>query len=342
MVEFNLRKGDISSLSTLIADSAKVLGKLGADRFEETSTEVVYFVYSVMYHTDMLRQAHHALLSLDREQRQRMKDSPDGMKYYAFLWTPDTLATLFEFDSLLVCVRSLFDRLLQALKTSVNMPVPSSMNDLRGSKAASLRSHPLMDYLLSEWSQWGERAKDYRDCLLHYWTIHEHPILDVDDERRLLVPDNPDVKSKLKFTYSKRVALVDYAQDIALRSMAMVVAMFERMLSDHISEEFGDQCEIVYWDVLPEVDSSMITADHQVDISPGLVQVTQTDSVRYLRFRRSVVRKSGQTTLTWDVPEELDPEHPHGNASLSDNLGYFTSTELPVALKKMLDEERRG
>ena len=133
------------------------------------------------------------------------------------------MATVFEFDSVLICARSMFDRLVRVLETPLSQELPQSIRDFVR-KGVPLLDRPICRELTEAWEKWGQQAADYRDCLLHFWTFHQgtYGIFSSNEKRELLIPDNPEVRSRAKFSYDKKVMLVDYALEIKRKSESLV------------------------------------------------------------------------------------------------------------------------
>ena len=269
--KYHIRKGDISAMVSLTKDSAKVLNKFGADRFEEVSIEADYFMHAVNYHTSMLDKAYKNVVQVDKL---RQKEAETTDKVIMEGWRPDVLAAVFEFDSLLVCTRALLDRLVQVLKTPINQTLPKSITDLI-KKYSQLKQNPLANLLISAWEGWGKKVTDYRDCLLHYWTFYEglNAIFNFGEGREILIPDNPEANTTNKFIYDKKISLINYAKEINNNCQILTQSLFRQIFELLLKEEFGEGVKITYWDVIPKTDNEyllLIKRKYSIELSPGL------------------------------------------------------------------------
>jgi hypothetical protein len=146
----------------------------------------------------------------------------------------------FEFDALVAAARRLYDAprelLWQAFDGRAGQMPNADVHDLVG----GLPSIPdaLRERLTTSWTQHGARARDYRDCIAHY-ADSEHGLGNVEMIRHRLgvwsararIPDNPEVRSRRKFTYAKQLDALDYSLDLTAEVTAFLTAVVEATTS---------------------------------------------------------------------------------------------------------------
>lgn len=333
LVFYNIEKGDLSALAEYSADSAKVLHKYGAHRFDSVCREVIYFMEAVEYHAVMLKEWHEKVLEVDKEKSQRLEIQGGGW----FAGTRDDVkATVFELDSILVCARSMFDRLVRVLETPVSQQLPQSINDFI-KKRKDLLGQPLCKELIEAWKGWGQRIADYRDCLLHYWTLAkgQSDFLSLTKERELLLPDEPTIRSIANFSYEKKIRIVDYSSEIKQKTKLLVESIFRQVFEFLVAEEFGDRVHYTYWEDVPLVSIKEIKGSYEIPLSPGIVEDAKGNVTR---FKRNYILQNGKEKVTETLPSEWceRAEYP---LSMESEV-YSTVTEMTIALKKIADLER--
>lgn len=284
VASYHLMRGDLSSLAAYSADSARVLGKRGADKLIYASGEVRYFLLATDYHAANLEEWLKCISETDKKAIQNASKGKDV--FYSESWRLDVMAAVFEFDAELVCVRTIFDRLVRVLETPLSSELPISIKDFVKRTDGEMRN-PLSKQLKKAWEDWGVKAKDYRDCFLHYWTFHtdlERFFSKTGRNRELIIPDNPEERSRDKFRYKKQIKLVNYARDINKRCVELTESIFEQIFERLVAEEFGNSATFTYWDEDPEVDVKQIKGAHKLLISPGLVCDASGKKIRVPRY----------------------------------------------------------
>lgn len=282
---YHLMRGDLVALAGFSAESARVLGKRGADTFLYTCGEARYFLLAIEYHTSNIEQWYNIIKEADKQMAQKMPKDKDI--YYAEPWRQDVMATVFEFDAELVCVRTLFDRLVQVLQTPLSIQLPRSIKNFI-KKTNGEVNHPLSRQLKKAWEDWGTQSADYRDCLIHYCRLH----FGLDEfftrtkSRKLLIPDNPEDRARKTFCYEKQIQLIDYAFEISKRCHQLTTSLFEQIFELLITEEFSNSAEFTYWDKFPEVDTKRIKGSYKLLVSPGLICDNEGQKIRIPRYVR--------------------------------------------------------
>jgi hypothetical protein len=166
----------------------------------------------------------------------------------------------FHLDGFLEATRASYDAMLSFLISAEVLPHSSttSMNDF--TKIARKSPHrtttdpiKITELLLQFWSDTGERAKNYRDCLTHYVTLSgptwATSVMMVGRTSgwtpHMPWPDNPDSKTHAKFTFKKRLDAIIYC--------AEVYQEFDVLLRRLVSD-----C-LVKWDAAPVEDEFTFT-----------------------------------------------------------------------------------
>lgn len=137
----------------------------------------------------------------------------------------------YEFDSLIGAARRAFD--------SMRVPLWQRFGAGRGSMPRSLASllgsslplpERLRDQLNQTWQQVGVPLTEYRDCIHHYVPVDfaaasaQMRRLPVDLwTTKILIPDNPGVRSKKQFTFTRRIDALEYSYGVANELLDLAV-----------------------------------------------------------------------------------------------------------------------
>lgn len=282
VASYHILRGDLTALAHFSEESARVLGKRGADTFLHTCGQARYFLLATDYHSQNIVQWHKIVKDTDNKMAQEEEDKNIFLSISPRL---DVMATVFEFDSVLVCVRTLFDRLIQVLQTPFSMQLPISTTDFIKRTSGEM-NHPLSQQLKKAWEDWGAKSAAYRDCMIHYSTLPTglEGFFTKTQSRKLLIPDNPEGRSRTRFSYKKQIQLVDYALEMYQRCNQLTTSLFEQIFELLITEEFGDSAEFTYWDELPKINIERISGTHKLLISPGLVCDNAGKKIRIPRY----------------------------------------------------------
>lgn len=137
----------------------------------------------------------------------------------------------YEFDALLSAGRRVYDKIAnyvwQVFEGGGDMP--RGMSDLlrRG-----LQRYPpqLAERLQKSWTEIGKQLKDYRDCTQHFASAASGVAM-VTMQRLpggvwsawARIPDNPETKSKVKFSYASRYDALTYAWEVTNEVISLAV-----------------------------------------------------------------------------------------------------------------------
>lgn len=137
----------------------------------------------------------------------------------------------YEFDSIISAARRSFD--------SMRFPLWKCFGAGRGSIPRSLASllesalalpERLRCRLNQTWQRVGIPLTEYRDCIQHYvpvdfgMVLAHMELLPVDLwSTRIFIPDNPGVRSKELFTYTRRIDALEYSYEVANELLDLTV-----------------------------------------------------------------------------------------------------------------------
>ena len=108
--------------------------------------------------------------------------------------------------------------LLVSKEEKTNLAVARSLNDAMKVKQNSHKiekygfNSEIVEIFKNYWDKSGSILKDYRDLDQHYLSIIKHTILQVDPTEKLIIllPDNPNERSRRKVSYNKQIDGIDF------------------------------------------------------------------------------------------------------------------------------------
>jgi hypothetical protein len=148
------------------------------------------------------------------------------------------LEPYYEFDALVGAVRRSYDStryLLWPRFGNARGTMPKSLSAFL--ESSSRIPETLHARLTFSWKKFGMPLKDYRDCLHHYVPVdfgmasavmRPHPLCVWTTTVR--IPDNPEVKSKKKFTFSLNRDALTYAWELADEVLSVAIAVVEAVI----------------------------------------------------------------------------------------------------------------
>lgn len=135
----------------------------------------------------------------------------------------------YELDALLSACRRAYDKIAQCVWQAFEGGgggMPDNVGDLLGRLKTC--PEPLAGRLRSSWTDVGEKLKDYRDCTQHFASTD--PGLGSVTMKRLgdgvwmtwaRIPDNPEARSKKRFTYAAGHDALTYGWDVVNEVIAL-------------------------------------------------------------------------------------------------------------------------
>ena len=151
----------------------------------------------------------------------------------------------FEFDALVTTARRLYDAPSAALWNRFNSRPTDAPHRLEP-MLARIDNMPqqVRERITTSWERHGKRARDYRDSIVH-WADTEHGFGSVDLFRHealgtwgalARIPDNPEVKSRVKFTFAQRIDALDCALDLTAELTSFARIVIEAITDDQTPE----------------------------------------------------------------------------------------------------------
>ena len=131
-----------------------------------------------------------------------------------------------DFESFLSEVSVALDMLARVISPAFVQHAPPSFTKL----CKWSHAHPLLDILRSAKARWVNRAKDYRDCFIHYTPVDTLVMVVIRYYRdgwelRAKLPTNPNVREILGFRFARRTELLRYA----IATYANLIALDRRV-----------------------------------------------------------------------------------------------------------------
>lgn len=154
----------------------------------------------------------------------------------------DQTEPYYEFDALIGAARRFYDStryLLWPRFGDERGTTPRSLSALL--KSSSKIPETLRTRLSSSWEKFGMPLTDYRDCLHHYVPVdfgiasavmRPHPLCVWTTTVR--IPDNPQVKSKKKFTFSLDRDALTYAWELADEVLDVTMVVVEAVMPRYV------------------------------------------------------------------------------------------------------------
>lgn len=181
---------------------------------------IAYDVGAALHHCENLTKAYGSIVA----KYQRIQSIPgieaseSDLANFSYQAEP-----YYELDALLSASRRVYNKIAyfvwQAFEGGGG-GMPDNMGDLIGRLKAC--PEPLATRLRSSWINIGEKLKDYRDCTQHFASM-DNGLTTVTMKRIedgvwmtwARIPDNPEVKSKKKFTYAANHDALTYGWEVA-------------------------------------------------------------------------------------------------------------------------------
>lgn len=189
---------------------------------------IAYLVGAVAYHCARLAETYAAICRQFAYFFGRTNTDSDFANYGY------QTAPYHEFDAAITAARRAYDAsryLIWQRFGGGGLFAPSSF--ARALKASAHLPDCLRSRLEKSWTEFGERITDYRDCIQHYVPIDfgfasasMEKVADTFWSVRIRIPDNPEARSKEKFTYAQGRDALSYCRQVAeelLTVMALVI-----------------------------------------------------------------------------------------------------------------------
>jgi hypothetical protein len=191
---------------------------------------LAYDLNATVYHCKQLASAYADVTSAHARIRSNpgYPDQPGGWVSFC-----DQAVPYYELDALLSAARRVYDKTAHMAWQAFGGKgggMPGNAADLL--KRRSNMPPKTRDRLRSSWDTIGAKLKDYRDCTQHFastdiglCTIN---MIRLDKDvwkARALIPDNPEVKSKKKFSYASTIDALAYGWQVTDEVVALAVEM---------------------------------------------------------------------------------------------------------------------
>ncbi|MCL4561029.1 MAG: hypothetical protein M1281_10480 [Chloroflexi bacterium] len=186
-----------------------------------------YIADALHYHVMALHSQYEIILN--KNMRFSFIASKENINSYTFM---DQASPYYEFDALLAVARRAYDTcrylLWNAFKPGKDYgTVPRSFE--RTIPLCSNLDPLIRKDLQSSWDKWGSRLTSYRDCIMHYCPVdfgmsnvflhQEFPnVWTV----RAPIPDNPNARSKDKFTYKDKIDALSFGWNLACEILCVL------------------------------------------------------------------------------------------------------------------------
>jgi hypothetical protein len=144
-----------------------------------------------------------------------------------------------DFESFLSEVSVSLDMLARVVSPAFAQQSPPSFNKLCKWSIA----HPILDLLRTAKAGWVNRAKDYRDCFIHYTPVDTLLMVVIRYystgwQLRAKLPTNPNSREILNFRFAKRTELLRYAISTYANLVALDRRVAKLIWSLHRAGEF--------------------------------------------------------------------------------------------------------
>jgi len=200
----------VSALSAAATANVAILFKTFA---------LAYDAGAVLYHCRNLAKAYSAVVARFEQIRQIAGYPASESEFVQFGYQPEPY---YELDALLSASRRVYDKIAHCVWEAFEGGggMPNNIADV----LLRLRSCPLplAERLRNSWTCFGERLKDFRDCTQHFASTDlgfgNITMKRLDGEiwaAWARIPDNPEVKSKKKFTYTLGHDALTYGWEVS-------------------------------------------------------------------------------------------------------------------------------
>lgn len=131
-------------------------------------------------------------------------------------WSPSLIDLFSKFSPILSLIRIMQNLSLKLISKKLKISLPTSMNDLikKGREKYQLPVN-IWRIIRRYWTKSGKFVKNYRDVDQHHIALITHSFLEIKPREKILVilPDNPEIKVPLKFTYNKEIDAVRFLEN---------------------------------------------------------------------------------------------------------------------------------
>lgn len=128
-------------------------------------------------------------------------------------WSPSLIDLFSKFSPILSIIRIMQNLSLKLISKKMKISLPASMNNLikNGREKYELPVN-IWRIVKRYWSKSGKLVKDYRDIDQHHLALITHSFLEIKPNEKILVllPDNPEIKNPLEFTYNKEIDAIRF------------------------------------------------------------------------------------------------------------------------------------
>jgi hypothetical protein len=203
-----------------------------------TAEKVTYILKAVSYHCQRLAETY----SLIRRDFTAIPWPPRDRKADSVLFSAN-YSPWFEFDALVTAVRRAYD--------STSSILWSTFGDNVNCPASFYKTYPechqlpsgLRTRLETSWEKYGKKITFYRNNVQHYATmdfgmgsVKMMPLNDRLWGMKVLLPDNPEVRSRDKLLYKEGVDALAYGWEIACEVLDVTSSIVVAVDSQHASE----------------------------------------------------------------------------------------------------------
>jgi len=214
-----------------------LIGKKGLS--VEQFHDLVYVLGALEYHCKRLAYSYCDIALRFANSKGRFEGEETGQTFAPM----HTCEPLYEFDALITVAIRCYE-MIRIVLWSVFFKkegCPRSFEKfLAVCKRSNLLPKLLIDRLNESWGNYGAKAKEYRDCIQHYYTLTKTgwllPIMNHLGDNlwavSIILPDNPKAYSHKKFSSEKQIDALSYAWNITDE-----ITTVYRKIADCISDE---------------------------------------------------------------------------------------------------------
>jgi hypothetical protein len=129
----------------------------------------------------------------------------------------------YEFDACVTAARRIYDVLRFPIWTYFNSsPIGCPKRLHLATERADRLPTELRKYVEQSWSEWGQKARDYRNSIQHFVPV-EFGMSTASMTKlecgawsvRLFIPDNPHAQSRQNFSFTEKVDALEYSRNLA-------------------------------------------------------------------------------------------------------------------------------
>lgn len=146
---------------------------------------------------------------------QKVKEQLKLVENRLIFWSPSLIDLFSKFSPILSLIRIMQNLSLKLISKKLKISLPASMNNLinKGREKYELPVN-IWRIIKRYWSKSGKLVKSYRDVDQHHFALITHSFLELKPKEKILVilPDNPEIKNPLRFTYNKEIDAIRFLE----------------------------------------------------------------------------------------------------------------------------------